>query len=119
MPQIRSRPRKLTHIPALLISHLAVHKKFQRRGFGTKLLKLVFHIASKLHPLAGCRYVMLNPRDDEGVRQFYDKYGFEYYSNFNDDKDSDAFLMDLKNSTNINDDKDCNNFITNIQNSSN
>ncbi len=40
---------------------------------------------------------MLNPRDDQGVRDFYSNYGFTYYSNLNNDKESDAFLMDLKN----------------------
>ena len=84
------------NIPALLISHLAVHKNFHRRGIGTQLLNLVFHIAPKLERWAGCRYVMLNPRDDGGVRDFYNNYGFTYYPNINDDRERDAFLMDLK-----------------------
>ena len=84
------------NIPALLISHLAVHKDFQRQGVGTMLLDLVFRTAPKLESLAGRRYVMLNPRDDQGVRNFYTKYGFTYHANLNDDKHCDAFLMDLK-----------------------
>lgn len=52
------------NIPALLISHLAVHKNFHRRGIGTHLLNLVLHIVPGLERWAGCRYVMLNPRDD-------------------------------------------------------
>lgn len=83
-------------IPALLISHLAVHKNFHRRGIGTQLLNLVFHIVPKLECWAGCRYVMLNPRDDKGVRGFYSNYGLTYYPDINDDKERDAFLMDLK-----------------------
>ena len=58
------------NIPALLISHLAVHKNFHRLGIGTQLLNLVFHIVPRLECWAGCRYVMLNPRDDKGVRNF-------------------------------------------------
>ena len=83
-------------VPALLISHLAVHKNFQRQGVGTRLLNLAFQIAPKVESLVGCRYVMLNPRDDQGVRDFYAQYGFEYHANLNDDKNCDAFLMDLK-----------------------
>lgn len=84
------------YIPAVLISHLAVHKNFQRRGIGTRLLDVVFKVVHKLERWIGCRYVMLNPRDDQGVRDFYDKYGFTYYPNINDDKNNDAFLMDMK-----------------------
>ncbi len=42
---------------------------------------------------------MLNPRDDEGVRVFYTKLGFEYIEKLKDggepDNESDAFLFDL------------------------
>lgn len=84
------------NVPALLISHLAVHKDYKRCNVGTALLDLVFDLVPQLESFAGCRYVMLNPRDDQGVRNFYSNYGFEYYPNFKDDKNADAFLMDLK-----------------------
>ena len=84
------------NIPALLISHLAVHKNFCRQRIGTRLLNLAFHVMRKLKRRVGCRYVMLNPRDDRGVRDFYANYGFEYCQNINDDKNRDAFLMDLE-----------------------
>lgn len=84
------------NIPALLISHLAVHKNFCRQQIGTSLLNLVFYVVFRLERWIGCRYVMLNPRDDQGVRDFYSNYGFTYYPNINDDKKRDAFLMDLK-----------------------
>ena len=83
------------NIPALLISHLAVHKDYQRRHVGMTLLDFIFDIVPTLVSLAGCRYVILNPRDDQGVRDFYTNYGFQYYANLNDDKKLDAFLMDL------------------------
>lgn len=85
------------NIPSLLISHLAVRKGFQRQGLGTRLLDLVFvDIIPNLETFVGCRYVMLNPRNDEGVRKFYNDYGFVYYDNFKSDKDSDACLFDVK-----------------------
>lgn len=84
------------NIPALLISHLAVHEDFQRRGIGTKLLDLVFYLAPKLTCWVGCRYAMLSPRHSKGVMAFYENYGFKHPPNFNDNKYSDVFLMDLK-----------------------
>lgn len=85
------------NIPALLISHLSTHKNFQRCGIGTRLLDYVFTIIPQIESLVGCRYILLNPLDDQGVRDFYLSNNFKYYSNFEDDKESDAFLMDLNN----------------------
>ena len=70
------------NIPALLISHLAVHKDYQRQNLGTLLLDTIFDLALNLQSMAGCRYIILEPRDDQGVRDFYSNYGFEYYPNF-------------------------------------
>ncbi len=85
-----------TTVPALLISHLAVKKGNQRRGIGRELLDMVFvKILPEIKNRVGCRYVMLNPRDDPTVHEFYKAYGFEYYENAMDDKESDAFLYDL------------------------
>lgn len=83
------------NIPALLISHLAVHEDHQRLWIGSKLLDLVFRIVPKLERWSGCRYVMLSPRDDAGVINFYKTNGFMHLPNFNDDKYSIACLMDL------------------------
>lgn len=95
-------------VPALLISHLAVHKDHQRRHVGQTMLKEIFaSVVPKITPLTGCRYVLLNPRNDKGVRDFYDDYGFDYYPKLIDqrvkdektgemhDKTRDAFLYDL------------------------
>lgn len=84
------------NIPALLISHLAVHEDHQRRGIGSKLLDLIFYVVLKLERWSGCRYVVLSPRDDAGVINFYERYGFEHPPNFNDDEYSAACLMDLR-----------------------
>ena len=40
--------------------------------------------------------MMPNPRDDQGVGDFYSNDGFTYCPNVNDDKKRDAFLVDLK-----------------------
>jgi ribosomal protein S18 acetylase RimI-like enzyme len=84
------------NIPALLISHIATHKEFQRNGIGTKLVDEALRIAVESSENIGCRYLMLNPRDDDGVRKFYIKYGFTYIPNIEDDKERDAFILDIK-----------------------
>ena len=89
-----------TNVPALLISRLSVDVVFQGHDVGRALLDLVIDkLVPKLKKIAGCRYVMLNPRDDQGVRDFYEHYGFDYIKKLKDggepDKESDAFLFDL------------------------
>lgn len=86
----------LNNVPALLISHLAVHKDTQRRGIGTKLLDFVINIVPIVESLVGCRHVMLNPVNDPGVINFYKKYGFKYDPSFSDGDHSGVCLIDLK-----------------------
>ena len=90
------------NVPAILISHLAVDGVFQGHGVGKALLNLVItRLVPKLKKIIGCRYVMLNPIDDQGVRDFYINYGFEYVEKLNDggeqDREFDACLFDLIN----------------------
>ena len=83
-------------IPAVLISHLAVRKGYERRGIGSALLDLVVtRIVPEIRSRIGCRYVVLNPRDDAGVYAFYEAYGFRYYEEAGDDGMTDMFLYDL------------------------
>ena len=84
------------NIPALLISHLSAHKDHPREGIGTRLVDESLRFATKYSEYIGCRYLMLNPRDDDGVRKFYESYGFTYISNEKDDKERDAFILDIK-----------------------
>ena len=87
-----------SNIPALLISHLAVHKDYLRLGIGSELLNMVFSgIVPGIESKAGCRYVMLHPRDDPEVHMFYKKCGFEYEPKSEHNPDHDLFLFDLKN----------------------
>ena len=46
---------------------------------------------------AGCRYVMLHPRDDPEIHRFYKTYGFEYEPITDRNSDRELFLYDLKN----------------------
>ena len=86
-----------SNIPALLISHLAVHGDYLRRGIGSKLLDMVFSgIVPSIESKAGCRYVMLHPRNDSRVHRFYKTYGFEYEPSSDHNPDHDLFLYDVK-----------------------
>ena len=83
------------NIPALLISHLATHKDHLRKKIGTALIDIALEQAKIASKNIGCRYLMLNPENDEGVRQFYKNFGFTYIPNLIDDKNSDAFILDI------------------------
>ena len=84
------------NVPALLISHLSTHKEHTRKGIGTILIDEVLRIAIEYSQYIGCRYLMLNPIDDEIVRKFYKNYGFTYVSHLEDDKESDIFILDIQ-----------------------
>lgn len=82
------------NIPALLISYLATHKNYRRRGVGTRLVDEAVRIATETSKEIGCRYVMLSPEDDDGVRKFYSEYGFTHIPH--EDKKRVAFILDIK-----------------------
>ena len=89
-----------SNVPALLISRLAVDEIFQGYGVGLKLIyTIIKNLNHKLKKTTGVRYLMLNPRNDEGVRTFYHRLGFEYIERLVDggalDTEKDAFLFDL------------------------
>ena len=57
---------------------------------GSFLLKLIIDkLIPKLKKMAGCRYVILNPRDDQGVGDFYINCKFEYFEKLDDGRESD------------------------------
>ncbi|TFF93022.1 MAG: N-acetyltransferase [Promethearchaeota archaeon] len=49
--------KKISHIPCVLIGRLAIDKEYQRKGFGTELLKLALNISISLSNKIGCRLV--------------------------------------------------------------
>ncbi len=83
------------NIPALLISHLATDRKFLRHGVGTALIDIALDMAKSMSRYTGCRYLILHPEDDDGVKQFYAKYGFEYIGKIVEDPKKDLFILDI------------------------
>ena len=88
-------------IPAVLISHLAVHKDHQRQHVGKIMLEEIIMriIIKKLQPHIGCKYITLNPRDDDGVRSFYEYFEFKLCANITSDRmdteAADAYMFNL------------------------
>ncbi len=83
------------NISALLISHLATDSRFLRQGVGTTLIDVALDMAKSISRYIGCRYLALHPEDDDGVKQFYAKYGFEYIEKTVEDKEKDLFILDI------------------------
>jgi len=79
--------------PALLVGHLATHKDFEGKGVATHLLAWATKKAVSYSKTIGCRFVMLNPENDEDVRQFYRNRKMKYIDH--DDKEKDAFIFDI------------------------
>lgn len=79
--------------PALLVGHLATHKDFEKKGVAIHLLSWAIKKAVIYSKTIGCRFVMLNPEDDEKVRQFYTNRKFTYIDH--NEKDKDAFIFDI------------------------
>ena len=61
-------------VPALLISHLATHKQYERRGVGRGMILWVIRYARRLSKKMGCRAVLVS--SDKDVVGFYEKIGF-------------------------------------------
>ncbi len=81
------------NFPALLVGHLATHKDFENKGVASHLLSWAIKKAVVYSKTIGCRFVMLNPEDDEKVRQFYRNRKFKYIPH--DNKEKDAFIFDI------------------------
>jgi GNAT superfamily N-acetyltransferase len=62
-------------LPAVLLSRLAVHSDYQGRGLAAALLKHFMLKAFEVSARVGVRVVLVHAKE-EGVRSFYEKYGF-------------------------------------------
>ena len=61
-------------VPALLISHLATHEQYERRGVGKNMLLWAISYGKKIAEIVGCRMVIVSA--DADVVDFYKKSGF-------------------------------------------
>lgn len=61
-------------VPGLLISHLATHREYERRGVGRNMVLWAIDYARDLAENIGCRIVVVGA--DPKVAEFYEKIGF-------------------------------------------
>ena len=62
-------------IPSLLISHLAVDRRYVRRGIGSFAVRWAIKLARDMSGTVGCRVVLVKSEPD--VMEFYEKIGFD------------------------------------------
>lgn len=64
--------------PAALIGQLGVDKKFQKRGYGAKLVKEALYTIYLASKEIGCRAVVVETYNKALIESFYSKLGFRY-----------------------------------------
>lgn len=64
-------------IPAIEILYLAVNNNQQERGYGKSILGSIIAKALKMSNEIGCRYIFLWSIRNQGIIDFYKKYGFK------------------------------------------
>jgi GNAT superfamily N-acetyltransferase len=65
--QTSEKPRsiiRLVRFPAVKVAQLAIHKNWERRGLGQKLVALAAGIALDLRSRVGCRYLTVDAKPD-------------------------------------------------------
>jgi GNAT superfamily N-acetyltransferase len=65
-------------LPAVLLSRLAVHSDYQGQGLAAALLKHFMMKAFEVSERVGVRVVLVHAKED-GVKAFYEKYGFVHH----------------------------------------
>lgn len=79
------------NIPGMIIGQIATHEAYEESGVATKMIKWAISQADAYSKTIGCKMVMLNPKDDEDVRQFYKNRKFVYVHH--DDKQLDSMFV--------------------------
>ncbi|MGA2143142.1 MAG: GNAT family N-acetyltransferase [Brevinematales bacterium] len=80
--------------PAVKIGRFGVNKDFQNSGIGTQALdyiKSMFVIKNK----TGCRFITLDAYNRENTLRFYQKNGFQFYSDKDRNKQTRIMYFDL------------------------
>ena len=90
------------NIPALLISHLATHVDYERRGVGRHMVRWILINAIESSRSVGCRLVFLQPEED--VVKFYEKMRFKHAKGQGSDQGN--MYTDLKDLMKIQDSHD-------------
>lgn len=74
--ELQSTRIRLARIPVVLLGRLAVDKRVQGAGLGTRLLMHALHTAYHLSQIVGAHAVLVDPIN-ERVTRWYTRYGFQ------------------------------------------
>lgn len=89
------KEKRYKNLPAVKIARLGVHKDYKRQTLGTQLLdyiKVWFVKDNK----TGCRYITVDAYNEPGVLSFYEKNGFNCFSDKDKNKKARHMYFDLK-----------------------
>ena len=81
--------------PAVKIGRLGVKEEYQGKKFGTALLNMTkdFFLTKNR---TGCRFITVDAYNEENIKKFYDKNGFQFLSDEDKGKDTRIMFYDLK-----------------------
>ena len=66
--------------PAIKIGCLATNIHYTKMGFATKLVDFVRQYLLSDRQFSGCRFMTIDAYNDKNVLQFYENYGFRFFS---------------------------------------
>jgi GNAT superfamily N-acetyltransferase len=84
---------KYSKYPAIKIARLAVDSRFERRGIGIYLVKIVMGQALSICSSIGCRYILVDSKEES--TGFYEKYGFKI-AEINKKKDFTPMYLNMQ-----------------------
>ncbi|KAA6351264.1 hypothetical protein EZS27_001410 [termite gut metagenome] len=64
--------------PAVLIGRLGVDINYQRQGIGNELLDFIKNWFAHSTNKTGCRYLIVDARNEDKILRFYTRNGFDF-----------------------------------------
>lgn len=77
MWSITHHQKRLRRYPGILIGRLAVAKEFAGKGIGSELLYIIKQMFLDPNLRAGCRFLIVDAKNEPEVIPFYEKNGFK------------------------------------------
>jgi GNAT superfamily N-acetyltransferase len=87
--------KRLNTMPAVKLARLGVSLKYKRYGLGTQIIdrmKVSFTTKNK----TGCRFITVDAYKSSEATEFYQKNGFKFLTNSDQDRDTRLMYFDLK-----------------------
>lgn len=87
-------PKRRRNYPALKIGRLAVHEKYKGEGVGTFVIDSIKYAFTSVKRLE-CRFLTVDAL--KSATHFYEKNGFQFFTEQDKDEDTRLMFFDLKN----------------------